>query len=95
MVEPGKPTAPGSTTAGGGSTPGQDRGMAGQAADAVSNTAGRLGDRARDMGEDFYERGQQATAAMRGRVEGQPWVAVGLALGLGIMIGILVERGRH
>lgn len=49
-------------------------------------------DKLEDMHEDLIEKGREAVKATDDYVQENPWKAVGIAAGLGLVIGLLVSR---
>jgi uncharacterized protein YjbJ (UPF0337 family) len=59
----------------------QARGKANQAAGQVQNAYGQAADQVRDVGEH-----------LGGMVKDQPLAALGIATGIGVLIGLLIKR---
>ncbi|CEN55981.1 DUF883 family protein [Candidatus Methylopumilus turicensis] len=49
-------------------------------------------DKLDDMHEDLIEKGREAVKATDDYVQENPWKAVGIAAGIGLVIGLLVSR---
>ena len=49
-------------------------------------------DKLEDLHEDLIEKGREAVKATDDYVQENPWKAVGIAAGLGLVIGLLVSR---
>ena len=49
-------------------------------------------DKLEDLQDDLLEKGQAATKAADEYVHENPWKAVGIAAGLGLIIGLLISR---
>lgn len=49
-------------------------------------------DKIEDLHEDLIEKGREAVKATDDYVQENPWKAVGIAAGIGLVIGLLVSR---
>lgn len=49
-------------------------------------------DKIEDLHEDLVEKGREAVKATDDYVQENPWKAVGIAAGIGLVIGLLVSR---
>lgn len=49
-------------------------------------------DKLDDLNEDLIEKGREAVKATDDYVQENPWKAVGIAAGIGLVIGLLVSR---
>jgi ElaB/YqjD/DUF883 family membrane-anchored ribosome-binding protein len=49
-------------------------------------------DKLDDLNEDLIEKGREAVRATDDYVQENPWKAVGIAAGIGLVIGLLVSR---
>ena len=75
------------------------RATAGQGGDKVDQVRSKAEaslasakDKLEDMHEDLIEKGREAVKATDDYVQENPWKAVGIAAGLGLVIGLLVSR---
>ena len=75
------------------------RATAGQAGDKVSEARARAEDSIRmarealsEAGEEAMERTREAVASADEYVHENPWTAVGIAAGIGLVVGIILAR---
>ena len=64
----------------------------------VSETAGKYAQQAKDYAQQGYkyaaDKSHQVKASTEGYITDNPWCAVGIALGVGVLIGMLLPRGH-
>ncbi|MGN6370467.1 MAG: DUF883 family protein [Phycisphaerae bacterium] len=64
----------------------------------VSETAGKYAKQAKDYAQQGYQyaadKSQQVKESTEGYITENPWYAVGIALGVGVLIGMLLRGGN-
>jgi ElaB/YqjD/DUF883 family membrane-anchored ribosome-binding protein len=64
----------------------------------VSETAGKYAQQAKDYAQQGYkyaaDKSQQVKASTEGYITENPWYAVGIALGVGVLVGMLLRSGH-
>lgn len=68
------------------------RRVAAQAKDRLGEVAGQVGDKARSYYGAAKGKGMEATEALEERIEEHPLASVGIAFGVGVLLGALVSR---
>jgi ElaB/YqjD/DUF883 family membrane-anchored ribosome-binding protein len=65
---------------------------------AVTDAAGRYAKQAQDYAKQGYdiaaEKGKQVKDTTEHYITGNPWYAVGIALGVGVLLGLALRGGR-
>ena len=61
-------------------------------ATAKDGSASAAKDRLEDLQDDLLEKGKAATQAADAYVHENPWKAVGIAAGVGLIVGLLISR---
>lgn len=66
--------------------------MAKDAAAAARSGVGAAKDKARQAAGAAKEKGEEATEALQGAIEESPLAAVGIAFGVGVLLGVMMRR---
>jgi ElaB/YqjD/DUF883 family membrane-anchored ribosome-binding protein len=69
--------------------------MAGRAKEVASNYAGKAKEYAQHGYEYAADKTSKAKESAQGYIEDNPWYAVGIALGVGVLLGMLMRGGSH
>lgn len=72
---------------------GADRATLGALKDRVNETIGSAREKLADLETDARQRGRRAAVATESWVKSNPWAALAIGAGIGLIVGALVMRG--
>ncbi|MGC1459413.1 MAG: DUF883 family protein [Steroidobacteraceae bacterium] len=75
------------------SAAGADSATLGALKDRVNETIGSARDKLADLEQDARQRGRRAAVATESWIKSNPWAALAIGAGIGLIVGALVMRG--